>query len=95
VRKARLTIVPGGINMAVTKKDTIRVMIITKDHRIEGEMHILEGSRLTDSLNAKNKDFYPITNATIHRVEDDFLVASPPFIAIAREAITAIFPVGE
>ncbi len=79
--------------MVITKKDTIRVMIITKDHRIEGDMHVLEGARLTDSLNSKSKDFYAITNATIHRVEDELLVASPPFIVIAREGITAIFPV--
>lgn len=44
--------------MAITKKDTIRVMIITKGHRIEG----------------------------------DRLVASPPFIVVAREAISAVFP---
>ncbi|MDO8879404.1 MAG: hypothetical protein Q7W44_01160 [Coriobacteriia bacterium] len=81
--------------MAITNKDTIRVMIITKDHRIEGEMHIIQGARLTDSLNSKNKDFYAITSATIHRVEDDLLVASPPFIVVAREAISAIFPVEE
>jgi hypothetical protein len=81
--------------MVITKKDTIRVMIITKDHRVEGDIHVLEGSRLTDSLNSKGKDFYAITNATIHRLEDDRLVASPPFIVVAREAISAIFPVQE
>lgn len=81
--------------MVITRKDTIRVMIITKDHRIEGDMHVLEGARLSDSLNSKNKDFYAITNATIHRVEDDLLVASPPFIVVAREAISAIFPIEE
>ncbi len=79
--------------MAITKKDTIRVMIITKDHRIDGDMHILEGARLSDSLNAKAKDFYAITNAQVHRLEDERLIASPPFIVVAREAISAIFPV--
>lgn len=79
--------------MAVTKKDVIRVMVITKDHRIEGEMHILAGSRLTDSLNSRSKDFYPITNASIFRVSDDRLVASPSYVAVAREAVVAIFPV--
>lgn len=79
--------------MVITKKDTVRVMIITKDHRIEGDMHVLEGARLSDSLNSKNKDFYAITDAAIHRVGDDLLVASPPFIVVAREAISAIFPI--
>jgi hypothetical protein len=70
-------------------------MIITKDHRIEGNMHILEGARLSDSLNAKNKDFYAVTEASIFRVEDDRLVASPPFIIVGREAISAVFPMEE
>ncbi|MDI6843511.1 MAG: hypothetical protein QMC94_03820 [Anaerosomatales bacterium] len=79
--------------MVYTKKDTIRVMIITKDHRIEGDMHVLEGSRLTDSLNAKGKDFYAITDARIFNLSDGALLAAPEFVAVAREGITAIFPV--
>lgn len=79
--------------MVYTNKNAIRVMIITKDHRIEGEMYILEGSRLTDALNAKSKDFYALTAAKIWRVADETLIASPEYVAIAREAITAIFPV--
>lgn len=76
-----------------TSKDTVRVMIITKDHRIEGDMHILEGSRLTDALNSKGKDFYAITEARIWRVGDETLLASPSYLAIARDSIAAIFPV--
>lgn len=79
--------------MVITKKDTVRVMIITKDHTVEGDVHVLEGGRLSDSLNSKTKDFYAVTNAIIRRVEDDRLVASPPFIVVAREGITAVFPV--
>ena len=79
--------------MVYTNKNMIRVMIITKDHRIEGEMHILEGSRLTDALNAKSKDFYALTAAKIWGVSDNLLVASPEYVAVARDAITAIFPV--
>ncbi|MDZ4654301.1 MAG: hypothetical protein U1F44_00225 [Coriobacteriia bacterium] len=76
-----------------TNKDTVRVMIITKDHRIEGDMYILEGSRLTDALNSKGKDFYAITDAKIWRVADETLLASPSYVAVAREAIAAIFPI--
>jgi len=78
--------------VAITKKETIRIMAITKDHRIEGDMHILEGSRLTDSLNSRSKDFYALTNAHIYRLGDNQLVASPEYVAVAREGITAIFP---
>jgi hypothetical protein len=78
-----------------TNKDTVRVSIFTKDHRIEGDMHILEGSRLTDALNSKSKDFYAITNAHVWRLGTDELLASPPYIAVARETMTAIFPIEE
>ncbi|MHB1342295.1 MAG: DUF6812 domain-containing protein [Coriobacteriia bacterium] len=81
--------------MVYTKKDTVRVMVITKDHRIEGDMHILEGSRLTDSLNSRGKDFYALTNAKIFAVTTDELVASPEYVAVSREGMTAIFPVAE
>ena len=83
---------PAGRCVLYTSKDSVLVMIITKDHRIEGSMHILEGSRLTDALNSKGKDFYAITDAQIWRVADEALLASPPYMAIAREAIAAIFP---
>ncbi len=78
--------------MVFTSKDTVRVMIITKDHRIEGDMHILEGSRLTDALNSKGKDFYAITSARIWPIGSDEALATPEYVAVAREAISAIFP---
>lgn len=81
--------------MVYTKKDTVRVMVITKDHRIEGDMHILEGSRLTDSLNSRGKDFYALTEAKIYSLVSDQLVATPDYVAVARDGMTAIFPVTE
>ena len=79
--------------MTITKKECVPVMVITKDHRIEGDMHVLEGSRLLDSLNSRSKDFYAMTSARIYRLEDDVRVGSPAFVAVARDRITAIFPV--
>jgi hypothetical protein len=34
--------------MVYTSKDQIQVVIATNVYRIEGEMHVLAGSRLTD-----------------------------------------------
>lgn len=70
-------------------------MIITKDHRISGDMHVLEGARLTDALNSKSKDFYALTNAEVFRLSDDQLMARAEYMAVAREAISAIFPVAD
>ena len=49
-------------------KDKVRAVIVSGGFRIEGDLHILAGTRLTDALNSKGKDFFPVTDATITRV---------------------------
>jgi hypothetical protein len=73
-------------------KDKVRVMIIMGSFRVEGDIHILVGSRLTDALNSKAKDFFALTNSQIRRLEDETVIYAPAYLAINREAITAIFP---
>jgi len=50
------------------QKEKLRVIIFTQHHRIKGEVHLYENSRLTDILNADTgtKDFLPVTNAEVH-----------------------------
>jgi hypothetical protein len=78
-----------------TNKDTIQVMIVTEMFRIEGRLHVLAGSRLTDALNSKSKDFLAITEAKIYAISDDSLVYEPPYIAVNRDSISCIFPLEE
>ena len=78
-----------------TNKDQVRVMIVTDIFRIEGLLHILTGSRLTDALNSKSKDFLAITDAKIFALTDDSLIYSPEYIAVNRDSISCIFPVEE
>ncbi|GAB4276459.1 MAG: hypothetical protein Kow0029_18430 [Candidatus Rifleibacteriota bacterium] len=49
------------------KKDQLRVTIFTPQHKITGEIHLYENSRLSDILNTENlsKDFLPVTKAEI------------------------------
>lgn len=50
-----------------TKSDQLRVTIYTHQHKIVGQIHLYENSRLSDILNTENlaKDFLPITQAEI------------------------------
>lgn len=73
-------------------KEKIKVVILTGLYRIEGEMHLVSGSRLTDIVNVKTKDFFPITNAKIF-TESDELLYSLNYVAVNREEIVAIFPI--
>jgi hypothetical protein len=76
-----------------TQKDTVRVAIITSGYRVEGDFHLLAGSRLTDALNSKSKDFFAITDALVFEVGSDKVIYRPSYIAVNRDSIDLILPV--
>ncbi len=81
--------------MVYTNKDRIKVTVATTIYRIEGDMHVLAGSRLTDALNSKAKDFFAITDAKVYDVTGNQLLFEPSYLAVARDAIALIFPMEE
>jgi len=76
-----------------TYKDRVRVMVVTSGFRIEGDIHVLAGSRLTDALNSKAKEYFALTDAKVYAVEGDTVLYSPPYIAVNRASIACIFPI--
>jgi hypothetical protein len=75
-----------------TNKDSIRVVAIVGSMRVEGDFHVLAGSRLTDALNSKNKDYFALTNARVSACDSDAVLYAPSYAAINRASITLIFP---
>ncbi len=75
-----------------TSKDSIPVVIVTLTHRIEGDLHVLAGSRLTDALNSKSKDYLAVTNAKIFSPTECDQQYEAEYIAVNRDAISFIFP---
>jgi hypothetical protein len=73
-------------------RDIIRVVVVTDAFRIEGDLHVLVGSRLTDALNAKSKDYFAMTDVRVFRLTGDEVLWSPSYLAINREAIACLFP---
>jgi hypothetical protein len=61
--------------------------------RIEGQVHVLAGSRLTDSLNSKAKDFIAVTDAVIYDATTGRKLFDPDYVAVNRDSIIAVFPV--
>ena len=78
--------------MVYTNKDRVRVVIITSVCRIEGDMYVLSGSRLTDALNSKSKDFFAITDAKVFDPKSGELSYEPEYLAVGRDSIVTIFP---
>jgi hypothetical protein len=73
-----------------TQKDRLHVVMLVQGLQIEGDLHILAGTRLTDALNSKGKDFFPVTDATISKVGDAEPLYSVKYIAVNRESIDCI-----
>lgn len=78
-----------------TNKDVTRVVIVMFGYRIEGDFHLLAGSRLTDALNSKSKDFFAITNAKVFGAGREDAMYAPSYVAVNRDDISCIFPLDE
>ncbi len=76
-----------------TSKDKVRCVLAVESWRVEGDIHVLEGSRLTDSMNSKAKDFIAVTDAVVYDVSTGRELFRPPYIAVNRARMSAIFPI--
>ncbi len=73
-----------------TNKDTVAVVAIVDGWRVEGLMHVLSGSRLTDSLNSRSKDFLALTDAKVYDVVTNELRMETPYLALNRTAVCMV-----
>jgi hypothetical protein len=74
-----------------TSKDKIRVIAIVDAWRIEGDMHVLSQSRLTDSLNSKSKDFLAMTDVTVFDAVSGKVLFETGFLDVNRMSISVIY----
>jgi hypothetical protein len=76
-----------------------RVILETVRHRIEGTITMSRDgyrSRLSDILNASEREFISLTNATVVTLDDpDALVQSHPFVVVSRRQLVLAIPLGE
>lgn len=75
-----------------TSKDKVRCVVVTGSWRVEADLYVLEGSRLTDALNSKAKDFIAATDAKVFDVATGQELYAPKYLAINRDSISVIFP---
>ena len=75
------------------KKDQLKVVVFTAKHKIHGNLHLIENSRLSDILNTESqtRDFLPITDAVItdlntsHCIQAGFLSLNKKHIELVIE----------
>lgn len=68
----------------------VRVIILTSNYRIMGEISLPKGARLTDHI-AHSKSFFAVTNAEVTNMDGDH-VATAEFMDIHRDHVQVIMP---
>ena len=74
-----------------TFKERVPVILLTASYRIEGDMHVVPGGRMLDEIN-KERDFIPVTNATVYELNGDTPLDSLDFITINKDQIVMVAP---
>ena len=72
-------------------KEKVPVILMTTTYRLEGEMHVVPGGRLLDEIN-KERDFIPITNATVYDVSGEQPLDTLDFIAVNKSLVVMVAP---
>jgi hypothetical protein len=72
-------------------KERIPVILLTTSYRLEGEMHVVPGGRLLDEIN-KERDFIPVTNATIYDISGETPLDTLDFIAVNKSLVIMVAP---
>ncbi len=73
------------------KNEQLKVTIFTPQHKITGQIHLYENSRLSDILNTESlaKDFLPITLAEITDLKSGNIVTAN-FISVNKHHIELV-----
>ena len=75
---------------ARVKKEKIPIKIQTLQNRIEGNVHLLPNTRITDMLNQEGYHFIPVTDAKIYSLKSGSLVDEAEFVAINKYHVVLI-----
>lgn len=74
-----------------------RISVQTPRHRIVGVATLASDgyrSRLSDLLNAPERDFIPLTNVTVTELDGDHEVTQHEFVAVHRQHVIFAVPLG-
>jgi hypothetical protein len=72
-----------------------RILLETERHRIRGTVHLSRDgyrSRISDLLNASERDFLPLTDATIEQLDGRGSTQVHTFLAVQRHHVVFVVP---
>lgn len=76
----------------MSSQDTVtRIVILTKHYRIEGNIALVPGARVTDYMHEANQ-FFAVTEADVLTYDGHYRVLRSPFINVNRDLVEVIAP---
>ncbi|MEA2177845.1 MAG: hypothetical protein QOG77_1142 [Solirubrobacteraceae bacterium] len=72
-----------------------RILLETERHRIRGTVHLSRDgyrSRVSDLLNASERDFLPLTDATVEQLDGGEGPQAHAFMAVQRSHVVFVVP---
>jgi len=76
----------------VIRKDTFNVLVLTARYRIEGTVHLLRKSRLSDLMNRTDFNFLPLTDVVMYDCATGETVLESRFLCLNKSDITVVTP---
>lgn len=74
-------------------KEKMRIVMYTYVHRVEADLHVFQGARLTDIISAREQQaFLAVTNLEVFDIKTGDLIVKVPFANINKSQITMIHP---
>jgi hypothetical protein len=73
-------------------RERLPVVFITERIRVEGEVHIKPGERLTDFMNIGDNQLIAVTHAAVYNLSEGRKVYSVDFLNINKSSIIVVFP---
>ncbi len=72
--------------------EKMEIVVYTQKHRIEGQVHVRQGSRFSDFFSADAQKFISVTDAKIFDLETGAKLYEARFLQLNRENIIMALP---
>ena len=74
------------------EKEKFHAIIFTCSLKIEGDIHLLPQERITDYLDATEKPFIPVTEATVSNINNGEILHKAKFLSLNKNEVMVICP---
>ncbi len=78
--------------MAKIEKETKRIIAFTSNFKVEGDIHVHIGARLSDYIETLTKSFIPLTRVIIYKIGEDKPIHHTNFLELNKDEVVIISP---